>query len=119
MKTTRTLKTAITVSLAAGLATQAWAEPPKYKMTTDIPKSLTTPDKVETSIGTLEFLDGAPLPQTAEKVYDYLDTCRAMDAFLKGQPACSLKALIGVLNTLYELHLPLLSVESLHQSQAD
>ena len=57
-------------------------------------KSISTPDKVETSIGTLEFLDGAPLPKTADKVYDYLDTMRGVDAFLKGQPGCSVQALI-------------------------
>ena len=56
--------------------------------------SVSTPNRVETSIGTLEFLDGAPHPETAEKVYDSLDTARAMDAFLKGQPACSVVALI-------------------------
>jgi hypothetical protein len=57
-------------------------------------KSIHTPDKVETSIGTLNFLDGAPLPETAEKVYDYLDTMRGVDAFLKGIPGASLYALI-------------------------
>lgn len=57
-------------------------------------QSIQTPDDVETSIGTLRFLDGAPLPETAEKVYDYLDTMRAADAFLKGMPGASLKALI-------------------------
>ena len=56
--------------------------------------SISTPNEVDTSIGTLKFLDGAPLPETAEKVYDYLDTTRAMDAFLKGMPGASLKALI-------------------------
>lgn len=56
--------------------------------------SISTPNEVATSTGTLSFLDGAPLPETAEKVYDYLDTARAMDAFLKGQPACSVVALI-------------------------
>lgn len=56
--------------------------------------SISTQNKVETSIGTLEFLDGAPLPETAKKVYDYLDTTRAMDTFLKGMPGASLKALI-------------------------
>lgn len=56
--------------------------------------SISTPNKVKTSIGTLKFLDGAPYPETAEKVYDYLDTARAMDAFLKGMPGCSLLALI-------------------------
>ena len=57
-------------------------------------KSISTPDKVETSIGALEFLDGAPFPQTAETVYDYLDTMRGVDAFLKGIPGASLYALI-------------------------
>jgi hypothetical protein len=56
--------------------------------------SISTPNEVETSIGTLKFLDGAPLPETAEKVYDYLDTVRAADAFLKGMPGASLLGLI-------------------------
>ncbi|WP_205749296.1 DUF1254 domain-containing protein [Desulfopila sp. IMCC35008] len=56
--------------------------------------SISTPNEVATSIGTLDFLDGAPLPETAEKIYDYLDTARAMDVFLKGIPACSVVALI-------------------------
>jgi len=37
-------------------------------------KRIQTPDNVETSIGTLKFIDGAPHPETAQKVYDYLDT---------------------------------------------
>ena len=57
-------------------------------------ESIMTPDKVETSIGTLNFMDGAPTPETAAKVYDYLDTYRAADAFLKGMPGASLKGLI-------------------------
>lgn len=59
-----------------------------------IPESILTPDTVETSIGTLEFHDGAPRPATAEKVYDYLDTMRAVDAFMKGMPGASLRGLI-------------------------
>ena len=62
--------------------------------------SITTPDKVETSIGTLEFFDGAPLPATAEKAYDYLDTMRAVDTFLKGMPGASLKGLIDGAHSL-------------------
>lgn len=60
----------------------------------EVLESISTPNSVTTSIGTLNFLDGAPLPETAEKVYDYLDTSRAMNAFLKGQPAASVVALI-------------------------
>jgi len=62
--------------------------------------SISTPNEVETSIGTLKFLDGAPLPETVEKVYDYLDTTRAMDTFLKGMPGASLKALIDGAHSL-------------------
>ena len=60
----------------------------------DVLDSISTPDQVDTSIGKLEFLDGAPSPGTAEKVYDYLDTMRGVDAFLKGMPGASLQALI-------------------------
>ena len=51
-----------------------------------------TPDKVETSIGTLEFTDGVPSRATADKAYDFMDTARAADAFLKGMPAASVAA---------------------------
>jgi hypothetical protein len=43
------------------------AEPPRMKMTTSIPKSILTPDKIETRIGTLEFFDGFPNDETVEK----------------------------------------------------
>jgi hypothetical protein len=32
--------------------------------------AISTPDAVETSIGTLNFIDGAPQPETAELIYD-------------------------------------------------
>lgn len=80
--------------LALGaLCTTASAQE-KFKYTTDIPEGITTPDKVETSIGKLNFTDGVPSRETADKVYDFLDTSRAADAFLKGMPAASLAALI-------------------------
>ena len=34
--------------------------PPKMKMTTDVPPQITTPDSVETRLGTLRFFDGFP-----------------------------------------------------------
>ena len=61
---------------------------------TEIPSSIMTPDTVETSIGTLRFFDGAPLPETAEKAYEFLDKMRGVDAFLKGIPGASLQGLI-------------------------
>jgi len=44
-------------------------------------KSLSTPDKVETRIGTLEFKDGAPSPETAATVYDALTFTRALNVY--------------------------------------
>jgi hypothetical protein len=55
---------------------------------------ISTPDTVETSIGTLRYIDGAPLPKTAEKIYDYLDTMRGVDAFLKGIPGASIQGMM-------------------------
>lgn len=46
-----------------------------------VPESITTPDQVETSIGTLEFWDGVPSEETAQKVYDNLDFTRALNSF--------------------------------------
>jgi len=65
-----------------------------FKQTTDIPAGIQTPDKVETSIGTLEFFDGVPSKATAENVYDYLDRMRGVDAFMKGIPGASVRGLI-------------------------
>ena len=46
-----------------------------------IPPSIITPDQVETRIGTLEFQDGAPTVETAEKVRDALDFTRGLNAY--------------------------------------
>lgn len=59
-----------------------------------VPDGLLTPDKVPTSIGQLEFTDGVPSLDTTEKLYDYLDTMRGVDAFMKGMPAASLRAIV-------------------------
>jgi hypothetical protein len=44
-------------------------------------ESLSTPDSVETSIGTLEFKDGAPTVESAEKVRDALLFTRALNVY--------------------------------------
>jgi hypothetical protein len=63
-------------------------------MATTIPAAITTPDRVETRIGTLEFFDGFPTPETVERVYDNLDFMRGVEAFLSGCPAASLYAML-------------------------
>ncbi|MEY8215323.1 MAG: DUF1254 domain-containing protein [Colwellia sp.] len=57
--------------------------------------SIQTPNTVETSIGTLQFIDGSPTKATAKLVYDSLDRQRGIDVFLKGIPAASLRALMN------------------------
>lgn len=76
-------------TVLAGLATAVIAEVTQEQL-----DAISTPNEVQTSIGTLSFIDGAPLPETADKVYDYLDTMRGVDAFLKGMPAASLHMII-------------------------
>ena len=74
--------------------TQAKVEISTFSQTTDIPEGITTPNEVETSIGTLKFIDGAPYPETAELIYENLDRMRGVDAFLKGMPAASVRQLM-------------------------
>ena len=62
----------------------------KPKMATDIPASITTPDSVETRLGTLRFFDGFPDEATVQKVYDNLDFQRGVQIFLTALPAASL-----------------------------
>ncbi|MBA7543354.1 hypothetical protein ES705_35685 [subsurface metagenome] len=103
MKIFKSLVILIGVTVIASNCTQQkatkQAEVLKYKMTTDIPEGILTPDKVETSIGTLEYFDGVPTKATTENVYNYLDRMRGVDAFLKGIPGASVRGLImGVKN---------------------
>jgi hypothetical protein len=66
---------------------------PKMKMTTEIPVAITTPDKVETRLGTLNFFDGFPDDATVAKVYDNLDFERGVQAFLTAMPGASVYGL--------------------------
>ncbi|MDA8595646.1 DUF1254 domain-containing protein [Flavobacteriaceae bacterium] len=65
----------------------------KSKYNTDVPSAVLTPDVVETRIGTLNFFDGIPTEETAQKVYDNLDFSRGMETFLNGIPAASMEGL--------------------------
>ena len=57
------------------------AEKREYK---PVPAGILTPDKLETSIGTMHFEYGVPTKETVEKAYDELDKQRATQAFLQG-----------------------------------
>ena len=93
--TNRKMKMTRLASLVIAIAaTQFMCLPAAAQVSQEVLDSISTPNQVETSIGTLKFLDGAPYPETADKIYDYLDTMRGVDAFLKGMPGASLQGLI-------------------------
>jgi len=71
----------------------AFAQAPKMEMTTDIPSYITTPDRIESRIGELNFTDGYPDDATTQTLYDNLDFMRGVDAFLNAMPGASAEAL--------------------------
>jgi len=93
--TIKQVKLAVLGVVAIGATTTAWSQTPvgtdapDYKMTTPIPHQITTPDKVTTPIGTLEFFDGIPTTETVGTVYDYMDRARAVQAYVAMMPAVS------------------------------
>jgi hypothetical protein len=88
-----------TVGLLSLFGAPVWAQnaqPPKYSA--DVPSSITTPDTVETRIGTLRFHDGAPDKKTIMTVYDQIDFSRGIEAFLTGMSGTSVYALCDGFN---------------------
>ena len=83
----------LSASLLALSAGSALADAPQMKMTTEVPDSITTPDSVESSLGTLTYRDGVPDGATVETLYDYLDRSRAVEVMLNAMPTMSAYAL--------------------------
>jgi hypothetical protein len=84
----------VIVSGAQAAQTKMITQSPKMKMTIPIPENITSPDKVETPIGTLEFFDGIPIGHTKEVVYDYMDRARAVQIYVDMMPAVSTYSLL-------------------------
>src|SRR5262245_48565064 len=82
-------RAALAVLILVLAASMVFAQ--KYQA--DVPPSITTPDSVETRIGTLKFFDGLPDAATVQKAYDQIDFGRGVEAFLSGMPAASVYAL--------------------------
>ena len=76
--------------LVMGCGNSQSQQPPKYKMTTEIPENVLIPDKVETRLGTLEFFDGVPTAETAQLIWDNQDFSRAVECMIMTTPAASL-----------------------------
>jgi hypothetical protein len=61
--------------------------------TPEVPESITTPDQVETRLGTLEFSHGAPSESTADTIYDNLTFTYAFRSFMDNLRGVSIHAL--------------------------
>ncbi len=85
---------ATTLCLTSAYAQKAPAPaPPTPGFNTYIPQDVQTPNSVPTRIGTLNFVDGVPTPETARLVYDNLDFLRGVEVFLNLMPAASVEAI--------------------------
>ena len=56
-------------------------------------RSVSAPEKLETRLGTFEFVDGVPTGESAATAYDHLDHVHAMNVFLNGYAGASTYAL--------------------------
>jgi hypothetical protein len=56
-------------------------------------RSISTPERLDSRLGTLEFVDGVPSGATSELVYDHLDFVHALNVFLDGYAGASTYAL--------------------------
>lgn len=78
-----------TAALALAAVTAASAQ-----VTDQALGTISTPDSVNTRIGTLSFVDGAPSSETAASVYDHLDFTYAFRAFTDTFKGVSVQAVL-------------------------
>jgi hypothetical protein len=72
----------------------------KLKPATEIPLKITTPDRVESRLRTLNFFDGVLYKSTTEKLYDNLDFMRGVEVFLNTMSAASTPVTIDGLKSV-------------------
>ncbi len=70
------------------------APPPPPRFLKRRSNSISTPDSVDTRIGTLTFKDGTPSADTTQAVYDNLDFTYAFRAFTDTFKGVSMQALL-------------------------
>jgi hypothetical protein len=90
----------VAFACALGLSS-AYAQDKTPKFNQKIPEKIMTPDKVQTRMGTLEFVDGVPTAKTTQALYDNLDYLRGVEVFLNFIPASSMEGLrLGAIKTV-------------------
>ncbi|HET6444560.1 MAG TPA: DUF1254 domain-containing protein, partial [candidate division Zixibacteria bacterium] len=67
---------------------------PRLKTSADIPPEIAVPDESDTRLGKLTFVDGAPLEDTIQKVFDNLDFVRALSGYMDAHQGASVAALL-------------------------
>ena len=82
-----------TLALLAGALSLGGAMHAAAEEAFQTPGYLITPDKLDSSIGTLEFTDGAPTQATADKVWDTLDFNNALSVYLNSYGGASAYAI--------------------------
>ena len=82
-----------TLALLAGALSLGGAMHAAAEGAFQTPGYLITPDKLDSSIGTLEFTDGAPTQATADKVWDTLDFNNALSVYLNSYGGASAYAI--------------------------
>ncbi len=87
------------MALAVGLAGTAVSAQTAPTYSADIPAKITTPDRVDSRIGTLRFQNGAPDADTVKAVHGNLDFMRGVQAFLTGMSATSVRAMCNGLES--------------------
>jgi hypothetical protein len=75
--------------MAVVMVPAVWAQEER----TEVPAFLTTPDKVESRIGSLQFNDGYPTEEAAAKIRDELDYLHGVEAFMNSIHGVSTYAL--------------------------
>ena len=98
MKNFNLFKLRARTAIAAGgllalLALPASAQDSQPKYSAEIPPYITTPDEVETRIGTLRYRYSIPDKDTVKLVYNVLDFYRGIGAFMAGMSATSVYAI--------------------------
>jgi hypothetical protein len=85
------LQQLVTLPAALLLAVSQAGAAPQYAP--DVPAKITTPNTVETRLGTLHFTNGTPDAATVQLAYDQLDFSRGIEAFTRGISATSVHAM--------------------------
>ena len=112
------LVAAVLYSALFGITTTVDAQQAKYKMITDIPTSIISPDSLTTSLGTLRFFDGFPGSATVRKVYDNLDFQRGVQAYLIALPVACFYGLRSDMQTFGPDNKTMLITETLMDSRS-